>query len=282
MYCPKCSQQQISEEMRFCSRCGFSLGAVRELVASENALVEKGAGAQTGERSCGQKAVRRGAWIMLAALLLTIFVGFLTAVDDDFAVLLLVPFFCFVFGVLNVFYGVFLADKRAQKKAAALKAHAVPMMPVQQGFPAELPAARIAAIESFPEARANCRDGSAAQRDGEHYEIAGRRLRPAPRISKSMTPRVWPSRRWQGIEPHETNAVSRHQYHFHCSTPALTIACNRSGCLAIFKTRNQSRRYRSSANNCLRQSRASDFVHGHFSDVLRRRRSLTNAEPVLR
>ena len=78
---------------------------------------------------------------MLAALLLTIFVGFLTAVDDDFAVLLLVPFFCFVFGVLNVFYGVFLADKRAQKKAAALKAHAVPMMPVQQGFPAELPAA---------------------------------------------------------------------------------------------------------------------------------------------
>ena len=45
MYCPKCSQLQISEEMRFCSRCGFALGAVRELVASGNAGVETGAGA---------------------------------------------------------------------------------------------------------------------------------------------------------------------------------------------------------------------------------------------
>ena len=150
MYCPKCSQLQISEEMRFCSRCGFALGAVRELVASENAGVETGAGAPAAERSCGQKAVRRGAWIMLASLAFTIFVGFMTAIDDDFAVLLFLPFLGFVFGLLNVFYGAFLADKRAQKKAAALKAHVASMMPVQQGLPAELPAARSAPIESFP------------------------------------------------------------------------------------------------------------------------------------
>ena len=153
MYCPKCSQQQISEEMRFCSRCGFSLGAVRELVASENALVEKGAGAHAGERSCGQKAVRRGAWIMLASLAFTLFVGVMTAIDDDFAILLFLSFLGFVFGLLNVFYGAFLADKRARKKAAALKATVVPMMPVQQGLPAELPAARIAPIESLPSKR---------------------------------------------------------------------------------------------------------------------------------
>lgn len=152
MYCPKCSQEQVSEEMRFCSRCGFSLSAVRELVVSENTLVEKGAGAQTGERSCGQKAVLRGAWMMLAGLVLTIFVGLLSAVDDDFAVFFLLPFFCFVFGVVSVFYGVFLADKRARKKAA-LKANVVPMMPGQTGIPAALPAARITPIESFPSKR---------------------------------------------------------------------------------------------------------------------------------
>jgi hypothetical protein len=149
MYCPKCSQEQISDEMRFCSRCGFSLSAVRELVASEKALVETGAGAPAGERTGGQKAVRRGAWIMLASLAFTLFVGLMTAVDDDFAILLFLPFLGFVFGLLNVFYGAFLADKRARKKAA-LKAHAVPMMPVQQGFAAELPAARNAPIENFP------------------------------------------------------------------------------------------------------------------------------------
>jgi len=35
MYCPKCSQQQVSDEIRFCPRCGFQLGAVK-LLLSEN------------------------------------------------------------------------------------------------------------------------------------------------------------------------------------------------------------------------------------------------------
>jgi hypothetical protein len=34
MYCPKCSQQQSSEEMRFCSRCGFPLAGVELLLES--------------------------------------------------------------------------------------------------------------------------------------------------------------------------------------------------------------------------------------------------------
>ena len=33
MYCPKCSQQQASDEARFCSRCGFQLGVVKELLS---------------------------------------------------------------------------------------------------------------------------------------------------------------------------------------------------------------------------------------------------------
>lgn len=37
MYCPKCSQQQASDEVRFCSRCGFQLGAVKELLAQTEA-----------------------------------------------------------------------------------------------------------------------------------------------------------------------------------------------------------------------------------------------------
>lgn len=33
MYCPGCGQQQISEETRFCSRCGLPLGLVSEVLA---------------------------------------------------------------------------------------------------------------------------------------------------------------------------------------------------------------------------------------------------------
>ena len=38
MYCPQCGQQQVSIDLRFCSRCGFQLGGVTELLASGGEL----------------------------------------------------------------------------------------------------------------------------------------------------------------------------------------------------------------------------------------------------
>jgi hypothetical protein len=32
MYCPRCGQQQASEEIKFCSRCGFPLGLISEIL----------------------------------------------------------------------------------------------------------------------------------------------------------------------------------------------------------------------------------------------------------
>ena len=36
MYCPKCSQIQAEDGLRFCSRCGFQLGVVKELLAERS------------------------------------------------------------------------------------------------------------------------------------------------------------------------------------------------------------------------------------------------------
>ena len=36
MFCPKCSQIQTEDGLRFCSRCGFQLGVVRELLAERS------------------------------------------------------------------------------------------------------------------------------------------------------------------------------------------------------------------------------------------------------
>lgn len=33
MHCPRCGQEQISEDIKFCSRCGFPLGLVSEILA---------------------------------------------------------------------------------------------------------------------------------------------------------------------------------------------------------------------------------------------------------
>lgn len=38
MYCPKCSQEQASDEIRFCPRCGFQLDALKSLLAGNQDL----------------------------------------------------------------------------------------------------------------------------------------------------------------------------------------------------------------------------------------------------
>lgn len=133
MYCPKCSQQQVSDELRFCSRCGFSLSAVRELMAGGNALVEHEAEAQAGQLSRSQRGVRKGAWMMLASLALALVAGLLAAFDDVFAVFLLLPVLCFVIGFAWMLYGVFFAEKRTLVKGAASQPHVAPIRPGQLG-----------------------------------------------------------------------------------------------------------------------------------------------------
>lgn len=34
MHCPRCGQQQVSNEIKFCSRCGFQMGLVAEILAN--------------------------------------------------------------------------------------------------------------------------------------------------------------------------------------------------------------------------------------------------------
>ncbi len=38
MFCPRCGQEQASEEIRYCSRCGFQLGLIARILASDGSL----------------------------------------------------------------------------------------------------------------------------------------------------------------------------------------------------------------------------------------------------
>jgi hypothetical protein len=53
MFCPKCSQSQSSDEMRYCSRCGFPLGTVAVLLTNDGNLpaTEKEIGCRKSVRS---------------------------------------------------------------------------------------------------------------------------------------------------------------------------------------------------------------------------------------
>lgn len=77
MYCPRCSQQQISGEIKFCSRCGLPLALVAEAVAHDGFLPRL---ADLGKK---KKLTRRSGlifslfWCLFFVLLVTPFFGIL-------------------------------------------------------------------------------------------------------------------------------------------------------------------------------------------------------------
>src|SRR3954454_23299850 len=101
MFCPRCGQQQISDEVRFCPRCGLSLAQVPALLA---AGVEPAAeGAPRGTPTRKRKQIRRGAKIMFfSAVLFPIFLGISIAIDEPGP--LVVPFTVFLVGLTWMLY----------------------------------------------------------------------------------------------------------------------------------------------------------------------------------
>ena len=69
MYCPKCSQQQVSEQQRFCSRCGFPLSGVSDLVAAGGVspFVEKESARRNSPRFEG---LRQGVILLMLSVVL--------------------------------------------------------------------------------------------------------------------------------------------------------------------------------------------------------------------
>lgn len=72
MFCPKCSQQQIADETRFCSRCGFQLNVVKALLVSES--IPAGPEFQSIKRSFSKRDMTIGVALMFfLALIVAVF-----------------------------------------------------------------------------------------------------------------------------------------------------------------------------------------------------------------
>jgi len=144
MYCPKCSQQQITEEMRFCSRCGFPLEGVKELIAT-GGMIEKQDVNSLAERHnglfCG---VRKSVAVMLGAIALLIVVGILSGIDDGFAVLALLPIVCFLIGFSLLIYTTAREMNRRKKATAAALAQQITSL-----RNAQLPPQRVIPVDNF-------------------------------------------------------------------------------------------------------------------------------------
>lgn len=107
MYCPRCGQQQISDQMRFCSRCGLSMSEVAEWLAGGAAPALRGAKTQVALPSPRRKGIRRGAKLMfLSAVLFPIFL-LLSFAFDEGAVLIIPILIFFVSLVIMLYYRLF-------------------------------------------------------------------------------------------------------------------------------------------------------------------------------
>jgi hypothetical protein len=68
MHCPMCGQQQVSEDTRFCSRCGFLLTGVAEVVAN-GGVIPASLQKRTGQ-SPRNRGLKQGAFIFMLSFLI--------------------------------------------------------------------------------------------------------------------------------------------------------------------------------------------------------------------
>ena len=131
MYCPHCGQQQISSDMRFCSRCGFPLEGVSLLLATGGSLPTAGPAEEgSAQMSPRRKGLRQGFALMLIGLIVTPILAILASVlnlPEELVALAGILFFWG--GILRMLYSLIL-DKGAKKSYSVAGAPAIPAPPV--------------------------------------------------------------------------------------------------------------------------------------------------------
>ena len=74
VYCPRCGQPQISEGMKFCSRCGFALDLVSEIVENDGELPS------LAQNSGNRRLPTRKAGVVFSIIWLIFWMLFMTSV----------------------------------------------------------------------------------------------------------------------------------------------------------------------------------------------------------
>lgn len=103
MHCPRCGQQQISEEMKFCSRCGLPLSGLAEWLAGGGTPAVREQETPASLSSPRRKGIRRGAKLMFLSLVLfPVFLVFSLAIDEGGP--MFIPFLIFFVALTIMLY----------------------------------------------------------------------------------------------------------------------------------------------------------------------------------
>jgi len=111
MFCPQCGQQQVAGVVRFCSRCGFPLDGVLQLLTNGGNLPVYRTPDEPVPVSPRRKGVKQGGLLFLSGVVLVPILGlFASYTSGSFLEILagLAAIICFIGGPLRMLYaGVF-------------------------------------------------------------------------------------------------------------------------------------------------------------------------------
>ena len=123
MYCPNCGQQQVSNEMRFCSRCGLALSGLADWLAGGRPVLIPAP--QTPEpakvASPRRKNIRRAAKLMFfSGAIFPIFL--MIGIAEGEGAALIVPFMIFFIALAWMLYARLFSDPNPTIDARATQA----------------------------------------------------------------------------------------------------------------------------------------------------------------
>ena len=132
MFCPQCGQQQVTASLRFCSRCGFPLEAVLQVLASGGMLPLFPADIAKGP-SPRRKGVKQGAMLLLLGMILVPLLGTLSSFNAGNLFDILTPMaaiFFFLGGLIRMLFAA-LFEEGAPRYRPVMPTYAPPPSPVQ-------------------------------------------------------------------------------------------------------------------------------------------------------
>jgi hypothetical protein len=143
MFCPQCGQQQVTGVIRFCSRCGFPLDGVVQLLNSGGIVPVYRAPDEPVAISPRRKGVKQGGLLLLSGALIVPILGmFASFTNATFIEILaaLSAIICFIGGPLRMLYAAVFEEGAPRPLQPYGPPTPMPVHPQQFGPPQQRPA----------------------------------------------------------------------------------------------------------------------------------------------
>lgn len=136
MHCPTCGQQQVSDQTRFCSRCGFPLTGVAEVVANNGLIPVARTGAAGTADSPRRRGIKQGVFLFLMTFLIVPLLALVTLALNIEPFLPVIGVLLFgMGGVLRVVYALMFEAGSGPAGLPQLSANTMPVMDNRAALP---------------------------------------------------------------------------------------------------------------------------------------------------